>query len=190
MLPKSPTTEVPAWLVASTPPSAQATREMQRLKLLKLLAVVTLLANVGGCSETTATEPGPLGTVDLRPHWSKAAPPVPSELETHTTTWKFCAAEPFPAAEATISWRSFREGDDGYVVDYDVKLTRSAPHLVVTLANVKPFHGSVNLEPGAAYLGVTEVHLKCTRKAYRGWKRYTADIGDSLQLVADGSIRE
>lgn len=162
-----------------------AAPHLARVITLTLCTIVT-----GGCSETTTTEVGPLGKAELKAHWPDKVPATPTELDSHTTTWEFCDADPFPAAEAKINWRAFRVGGDGYVVDYDVELTRSSPNLVVALSTDSLFHGSVNLTPGDPYLGVTEVHVKCEREAYRGIKKYTQSVQDTLQLVADGTVRE
>ncbi|WP_106091417.1 hypothetical protein [Enhygromyxa salina] len=163
---------------------------------MRTRALVLACACLGlACSSTEATPAGLLAEVDLRGHLPEGAPPVPSELDEHAASFEVCFVDdaPFDPVGLQIVWHSYPgEGGDAYIVDYAVSLTEPSKGAVVTV--VVPDEpgseiGSINLTPGAPWMEVALVVVRCEREVLVFPRKYKQSLLDQVQIVADGTVR-
>jgi hypothetical protein len=140
--------------------------------------LVTLIALLLGCSKPT-TKSGDLGTVDLHARLPPGvtAPPD-AELEAHDAKFAVCGLGG-DAAEVRVTWKSFKKGDDGYVVSCAAEVTKPTKGVVVTLEST----AKVGRAPKDSHLGVAMIELKCTRHESSS---LVVDSTESIYVLSSG----
>ncbi|MEZ4238723.1 MAG: hypothetical protein R3F59_21745 [Myxococcota bacterium] len=140
-----------------------------------------------GCgASTVATPTGELGTRQV-PLPDGVNPPKAATFE-FGRTLDVCGADGYPPAKVSFVWHMLPVGADRYVVDFTAALVQGSPNLEVRLSDRPPIAGSASLEPGAPWLGIAGVTVKCTRRV-SGCRSVSQELTTPVQLRADGEAQ-
>jgi len=127
------------------------------------------LVSLAGCASTPTTT-GPLGELDFRGEQpSGVSIPPDAPTKSYEVKTVICSVDDTHlGAEITVKYQVHEAGGQAYITRAAFEVTRPADALEIVLPpSPKGLLGGKSLTPGAPWIGVATVALKCRRKELR-----------------------